>query len=127
MNQSKMKEARKEILRNQISDERLQIAIDYLNTKFIPNEIGVTYNHSFEYEKYSYGGFIFNKKHLHLVFRNSTVDCIVGSGMNSRRTSKTYSDHVYVFETEEEAKFFSDYSNLLVNRDSFKTYMEHAS
>ena len=126
MNRSEMKSLRQDILKKQITDERLQIAIDYLNTKYMPSEIGITYNTSYEYEKFKVGGWLFNKKYIHLVFRHSTVDSIVGSGMDSRRTSKTYPDHVYAFETEEEAKLFSDYSNILVNRDSFKTYMEHS-
>lgn len=114
--------ARQNILKKQVDDNRLDKVIKYLNTKYIPDEIGILFNRSFEYEKYRVSGIFFFKKYLHLVFIHSTVESISGEGLDSRRGVATYPSHVFAFEDEHDAKLFCDYSNILCNRDTFQTH-----
>lgn len=112
--------ARLVILKKKIDDKRMDKVIKYLNTKYMPDDIGVLFNRSFEYEKYKISGCLFFKKFLHLVFVNSTVESITGDGIYSRRGVTTYPSHVFAFEDEQDAKMFCNLSNIIENRDSYK-------
>jgi hypothetical protein len=117
MTKSDAKIELKKLLEKALRGELEKLAITYLNTKFSPNSIGVTYNTSYFVERFCYAGSLWYKKHIHLVFREETVDCIEGQGMNERRGSSTYPAHVWAFADKIDADRFSHLSNIAYNRE----------